>query len=397
MENMFARWSAEHESWLVSAEDSREWQSLDEWARSLPDLTPVGFVLCGSNYVARWINLPGVQGRHLTKALPFALEESLIQDISEYHIVPAGKQGKHTHRVYCTQGDWVARLQEACEHHHLQLRQLTPVTSLIPENSIVRDGDAWLINLPGLAEAEVHEAHLGNYFEGLFTEDEEFTCDQLTIHDTNLDGARLLKTQIESGHPGHFSDIQLSARDFPAVRGEEGVNLLTGSFRAIEIKTDKPAAWWKPLAALAACWAIFSITQMAMTNKQLIAQESLVRGEAISLYKKYFPNERIRNLEKQIRGHLKGDATVSAAGAMSLIQTSAKVMQEPSLKTAITWDSFKFNDRQNLLTVELTANSIALLQNYKTSLETAGLSVEIASATNENQKVKGRLKIGGAS
>ena len=122
-----------------------------------------------------------------------------------------------------------------------------------------------------------------------------------------------------------------------------------------------------------------------------------MRGEAISLYKKYFPNERIRNLESQIRRHLRDGGNNTATGVMTLIQKSAQVLQEPSLKSAVSWDNFKFNDRQNLLTVELTASNISLLQNYKSSLESAGLSVEISSATNENQKVKGRLKIGGAS
>jgi len=59
--------------------------------------------------------------------------------------------------------------------------------------------------------------------------------------------------------------------------------------------------------------------------------------------------------------------------------------------------SFNFNNRQNLLVIDLTSKTLAQLQSYKAALELQGLSVEISQATNDDKGVKGRLKIGAAA
>ena len=109
METVVTRWNVDLQTWFVSPlvtnQGQAHWLSFNEWAANQADLTAFRFILNGENFVCRWLTLPGVQGRHLPKALPFALEESLIEDIAHYHLVTAGKMGKFTHRVYCNQID----------------------------------------------------------------------------------------------------------------------------------------------------------------------------------------------------------------------------------------------------------------------------------------------------
>jgi len=364
-------------------------------------LSPVRFILQGENYICRWLTLPGVQGRHLPKALPFALEESLIEDIRNYHLVTAGKIGKFTHRVYCSLLDNFNRLLEACDHHHIKLKQLIPGTSLIPENSLVHDGDFWIINIPGLGEAKIHESALSAYLEGLCNDLDAASQNTITLIDTNLDTANLLKTQIESNFAGIFKSINVkhgrywNLRD-AALTGKYS-DLLTAEFRPAEIKKDQPAVWWKPVAALAACWCVFSFTEISLENKQLASQQAQVKSETIALYKRLFPGERIRFLERQIRTKIKGDGAQVNAGVMTLLSQASKALLQDNLKQMIQWQSFNFNNRQNLLVIDLTSKTLAQLQSYKAALELQGLSVEISQATNDDKGVKGRLKIGAAA
>jgi len=215
-----------------------------------------------------------------------------------------------------------------------------------------------------------------------------------------MDEAKLLKTQLETSFPQIFTQIDIQVRSYDSViqsaEAAKPVNLLTGEFRAAEIKEDKPSAWWKPLAAIAAVWCVFMLTDLALSNKQLQSQQAEVHKQTLALYKRLFPGERIRSLERNIRSKLKGESSTPSSGFLTLMHQSSKVLGGGH-STNINWQSFKFNDRQNLLLVDLTATSIAQLQAYKADLEKAGLSVEIASATNEEKSVKGRLKIGGAS
>lgn len=406
METVAVRWNVELETWFVSAltpantsgQDSHHWLAFDEWATNQADLSQLRFILQGENFVCRWLTLPGVQGRHLPKALPFALEESLIEDIRNYHLVTAGKLGKFTHRVYCSLLDNFNRLLEACDHHHIKLSQLIPETSLVPDNSLVHYDGFWLINIPGLSEAKIHESGLSAYLEGLCNDLDADSQSTITIIDTNLDTANLLKTQVESNFAGIFKGINVKHGSYPGLRDEalggKCCDLLTAQFRPVEVKKDQPAAWWKPLAALAACWCIFSFTEISLENKQLVTQQEQVKSETIALYKRLFPGERIRSLERQIRSKVKGDGTQASAGVMIMLAQASKALQQESLNQTIQWQSFRFNDRQNQLVIDLTSKTLAQLQSYKAALEQQGLSVEIAQATNDEKGVKGRLKIG---
>lgn len=400
METVNVRWDVINQSWQCAASSSEQWQFFDEWASGKADGSQFRFILSANNYVCRWLNMPGVQGRNLAKALPFALEESLIDDIDDYHLVNAGKKNKTCHRIYTASSEMLQRLAEAGELHHIQLRELVAETSLVPEYSLLKSGDSWLINVPGLAEAKLQESNLATYLDSLLT-DNDFNAESLQIIDTQIDSAKLLKTQIESGFPEAFETIDIQARDAESVLSaglnHKPVELLTGTFRASEIKEDKPAVWWKAVAAMAAVWLIFAFTDVAMENKQLVAQEKQVRAASNKLFKQLFPGERIRSMDRQINSKLKGGTTESSAGFLSLMQQSAKALQNPELKKDIKWQSFKFNDRQNLLMIDLVAGNIAQLQSYKGSLESEGLTVEISSATNDGGKVKGRLKVGASS
>lgn len=405
METVVLSWRVELESWFVSPletmQDQENWQAFDKWAESQADLAEFRFILSGENYTCRWLTLPGVQARHLSKALPFALEESLIEDISQYHLVTAGKIGKFNHRVYCNLTDAFNRLIDVCELHHIQMRQLIPETSLVNDNCLIHDGEFWLINIPGIAEAKVHESSLAIFLEGMCADLEQGSQASITIIDKNLDGANLLKTQIETNFSDVFTEITVSHGRFISQRDDalnkKCCDLLTAEFRPVEVKQEKPAAWWKPIAVLAACWGLFSFTHTLMENNQLQQQEQLVRGATISLYKQLFPGERVRFLERQIRTKITDGGKISTAGFMLLLNKSSSAYQKVNTNKNIQWQNVKFNDRQKLLVIDLTAKSIAELQQFKSALEEKNLNVEIASATNENNAVKGRIKIGESS
>jgi general secretion pathway protein L len=408
METVIIRWNVELETWFIAeieqlgqSPELNQWLSFDDWASEQADLSAFRFILSGENYVCRWITLPGVQPRHLNKALPFALEESFIEDISHYHIVTGAKAGKFTHQIYCTKTDILDRLLDACALHHIQLRKLVPETSLIPSNCLLHDGEHWFVNIPEVGEAKIHQSALIAYLGAVCAELGDKVIESLTIIDKNLDAANLLKMQVESSFSDTISEIVVQHGSFEQISkkalDKDGRDLLTDQFRPAEIKIEKPAKWWKSAAILAACWALFSFTQTMMENKQLIDQEKQVKEATANLYKQLFPGERVRFIERQIRTKVKDGGKKNTAGFMMLLHKTSTVYQRINTQKQIEWKSVKFNERQNLLVIDLTAKSIADIQQFKSAMEEDDLKVEIASATNENDKVKGRVRIGGQS
>lgn len=395
METAIIQWQALQGEWLVQRPGNPEPLQLAQWAETLPDLTPVRLVLAAQNYATHWLSLPGVSARHLERALPFALEEALIDDVGDYLIVPAGSHDKR-HRAYVVSDELVERLLEACELHHLQVRELLPETALLGSGAlIVRSQDGWLFSLPGVFEGYVSDQALTPVLESLF--DSGLQLESLQLQAPALAPLQLLQTLLESSFPDQIGSIstQVISAAEPLQLNGKPQNLLTGRYQVRIVREDKPPVWWRPLAGLAAAWLLLWTLSLFGEVQTLRTQAAQVQQQSISLYKSLFPGERVRSLERQFREKLNGSSEQGQAGFVSSTRTLAQVYHQSGLQKQIQMTSLRFNDRLQELTVELRASSLAELQTLRQGLEKAGLQAEIASATNDKDGVKGRIRIGG--
>lgn len=403
------QWNAISGRWTVTtleqmaAGSERSAPSLASWAETQADLTPVRLILSACNYATHWVSLPGVSNRHLARALPYALEEGLINDLSDYLILPAGSEGKKV-RAYVIGNDLIERLLEECELHHLQVRELIPETQLLPQDVpvMLRQGQGWAMRIPGIFEGWVTDSAMTPVLESLF--DEEQAAHQvagLQIMAPQLDQAQLLKTTLESSFAGVFAGIELLANDGSQLRQQrlQGklTNLLTGRFQVREVAEDKPPVWWRGLAAVAAVWLVTATLYLFIDNYTLKQQSQQVRAEAIALYKNLFPGERIRSLERQIKAKLDGGDNTDGAGFISTTGVLARVYAAQGLQKQVQLMSLRFNDRLQELVIEVRAGNLNELQTLRAALEKEGLVAEVASATNDKDGVKGRIKIGGSA
>lgn len=406
-------WHRQFAQWQVAEFDQQAGFSapisFSKWGASLADLTPVIMILAAENYTCQWLSLPGVNARHLNKALPFALEENLIEDVDLFHIVAAEKANKHQHKVYAVKRELLENLIESCELHHVRLEKLIPETALIPDNCLVyseRHNDVggqksgqWLFKLAAQSEGVVLDAMLPTVFDHEFSELEKSI--ELSIFNTELDSPKLIKTQLESSYTEAFSQIQLQLKSQTDLINQElndkNINLLQGELKVAEPKKDKVDVWWQVLPVLASVWLLSFAIMFILDSSQLENKQKEVRNETVKLYKQLFPGERVQSLKRQIDEKLNnGKGAAVNSGFIPLLHSSVSALQDGKLKAAVNWQSFRYNSRQAQLQVELTASDLALLQAYKAALEGQGMVVEISSAVNEGQLVKGRLKISGS-
>ena len=377
--------------------------SLSEWAESQPDLTPVRILLSAMNYSCHWLSMPGVSNRNLAKALPFALEEHLLEDLDNYQIIAAGKSDARLNasgakvRAYVANAELIERLLESCSAHHLIVKQLTPETALLPKgNVVVRDGDDWLFSLPGKLEGRVSEIALTAILESVL--DEQASDEPLEVRAPALDQARLLTTSLETGFPDAFSEINSVLGSSSSLFSEHDAmaslpNLLTGQFQQRDRDDNKPRAWWRPLAAMAAVWLVVLAGYLVLENRRLEEQSLEVRKQSVALYKQLFPGERIRMLERQFRAKLNDENPVAAVGFVTLVNGTARAYSASGIKS-LDITSLRYNDRLQELMVEVKAANLSDVQSLRQALEKQGLEAEVASASNEKNGVKGRLKVG---
>lgn len=390
METVKVQWHAV-DGWTVQPQGESP-QPFDQWAQALPDLTPVRMVLSARNYVCHWLNMPGVAARHVARALPFALEEHLINDLAQYHIVGAGSQAKKN-RAYVMDSDCLERLLEICAHHHVQLRELLAETQVVARNSIVRSDGGWLINVSGEFEGWVSDGALTPVLESLLGNGQ--TWPALTLVGDQLDGLQLLKTTLETSYPDQIEALTLSIE--PSLWQFDDVsNLLSGRFQPKTVRAERSApVWWRGLA-LASLLALLLYTVLLYNDYRVLkAHASGVRTATTQLYQQLFPGERIRSLERQIREKLSDSPQSARTGFVAQVQRLAQVRQQHA--SAVQLLSLRYNERQDELVIDVKAKDLNDLQTLRQALEQAGMVSEIASATNDEGGVKGRLKIGGGA
>lgn len=398
MEIVKVQWNTLVGSWLVSPINGQQSQTLEQWAQGLADLTQVKMVLSATNYAVHWLSLPGVSSRHLNKVLPFALEESLIEEINNYLIVPAGQVNKR-YRAYVVANDLIERLLENCQLHHIVLTELIPETWLLntdnKTNLIVREEYGYFISFPGQFEGFVAETALTPTLESIFSK--EVSIERLQLKGRSVDPLQLLETTLETSFPGQILHIdkQLLDESTPEI-SSKAFNLLVGQFQT-QSQEDKPKAWWRPLVAMAATLLVIWTVMLYTEVNTLKSQSNQVQQQSIALYKQLFPGERIRALERQFREKLSGESSVDSVGFLNSTNKLAMAYHQQNLEKNINLSSMRFNDRLQELTIEVHAANLDELQKLRQALENAGIQAEIATATNDKDGVKGRLRIGGQS
>ncbi|MCY0965491.1 type II secretion system protein GspL [Parathalassolituus penaei] len=396
-------WHALTGSWMVQPLQADETTAteatgLHEWASAQPDLVAVRMVLAATNYSCFWVEMPGVSNRHLARALPFALEEHLVSDPSDYLIVTSGRQAGRV-RAYAADRVMVRNLLDVCEAHHIQVRELLPETALLADETLaLGDKDGWLLRLPGRFEGWIPAMAISAVMESVL---DGWTAERLLIACPGLDQAQLLKTTIDTSFPGVFEDIQLKSGQQPAqwltAAPPRTLSFLTGEFQPRDSGDNRPRAWWRPLAVMTAACLVVLAVDLAIDNYRMRQQASDVYGQSLALYKKLFPGERIRSLERDFRAKLSGtDGAAVSTGFVSLINRTAKGCAGAGVAN-LQVTSIRFSDRQQELIVEVQAQNLNDLQTLRQALEKQGLLAEVSSANNDKNIVKGRLKVGESS
>lgn len=394
----------------VVSGSSQDVRPFVDWATGLEDLSSVQLILSSANYSVHWVDMPGVSNRHLARALPFALEETLIGDLDELFILPDGKETGLV-KAYVVAEPLLEQLLALCETYHLQVKELIPETLLLPAHSVVatqekypaEQGDelikGWLVKIPGRLEGWINDSALNSLLDASLNEYQ--SSSSLQIGCQTVDQGSLVRTNLLVGQPDAYAEIDLQVgMGFQSLAGKwpaKPLSFLTGAFKPKDVRPNRPAAWWRPLAGMAAVWLLMVGGWLMVENQQLEQKSQSIQKESRALYKQLFPGERIRSMERSFRSKLEdAGGGASAEGFVGLVNTTAKAYAEASVnKLSIT--SMRFNERQQELLLEVTAATLADLQSLQKAIEGQGLEAEVASANNEKEGVKGRLKVKGAA
>jgi general secretion pathway protein L len=349
--------------------------------------------------------LPPGSGVKLARAVPFALEEQLTEDVDQLNFAigrrrPSGGTPVAVVSRSVLQG-WVADLTAA----GLEPLAMYPDISLMPENpaqtvlwlekgrlAVRRPGALpFAVELSPVSEALVVA---GVIADPLDTTAEPKVPESAILYITREDW---VQSQGEfEGLAEKFDSLKVQllpdgplpwlARSLPAT---DAVNLLQGEFARA---TDYGARWrqWRPAALLAAGLLAAHVGAQALQIRQAKHETKALDGEIASVFSSAMPSEVIQDPRRQMQSRL--DRIHKSGAGPEYFLRSLKVLSDALAVTPKT-DIDALSYREDSLDMKVSAPSLAALSQLSQLIDKQGMTAEIQSSTPVANGVEAHIQL----
>ena len=377
------------------ARGAGDWQALAElagepWAQAGGDvvlLVPVEHVT--------WL-APAVPGRgvsQIRRALPFAAEEFLAQDIETMHLAHApivrGEPVRCAAMDDALLADWLACFQAAG----------WPPGHAVPDASLLPGADGELSALFDGGDVIVRTAqHMARVDVALLPQVLRAAADGHAGADVptlNLIGAPGAETDTGDWPPERVEEAPLpdGALAYLASRWSPQaapINLLQGRYQPTRRRAPG-AAGLRTVAALAAAWGAVFLGGAWLEGFWAEREATALGAQAVALYRGIYPGERpapdvYAEMRRRIGAQGEDDPRFHL-----LLGRLAAGMEGGLAGTEL--QSLSFNEERAELATELKLEGYADLDRLTERLEGQGLAVDIGSAEEREGRVHARLRL----
>lgn len=389
-----ARWRA---CWIRAGEaDVRlHCGSLADAGRDLQGVSPVVYVP-GETILLTLVELPRGRRAQLLAALPYALEDQLIDDVERLHFVLGHPQGD---------GHWQAAVVDrACMETWLAVLGAAGITpsTLLPDSLLPPlEADAWTLACEDERIVLRMDAHTGlvshaAMFPVLLKKAlAEHDCPPRLV----VIGCENVRDDFASACPGVEIETVAPASHETALlntllpqAGPVDLNLLQGSYspRSQLAALVKP---WLPAAALLGLLLVLGLTAQIGEYSRLRQQSARLDAQMKAVFRQTFPEvKRVVNPRTQMRHRLatlRGTGGDAGPGFAHMLARLAPVVRQHA-KVEITHLRYA-NGR---LEIKLVTPDIKTLDALRADLARAtDWQIELKSANASGDRVEGRIVI----
>jgi len=352
------------------------------------------------------LSLPTQNMQKMLKAIPFALEEFIADDIENFHFVISKNKHDNTVSVVGIEKNTLQNIINIFQQANITVEKILP-------DALCLAGDAenkqWAclnfeqhsylqtdtLNgmtmfhdvLPYVISSKLQDEELGKPDKILLFNEQENTdvFADITIEDEDIEVINI----VYNTHPlvvfcGHY-------------RQALALNLLQHEFKP---KRKSSGQWqhWRIAASLAVIWLVLHLGLTGFQYSQLTDENKITKARIEKIYKKSFPKSRkIVNARAQMGQklkELKGNTGGSGKGLIFLLAESFGNLGND--KANITLNSLTF--RNNRMDISLDSANLQTIENLNQKLnKNTNIKSEITSSSSEKDKVKGNLRIEGRS
>ncbi|MEH6344753.1 MAG: type II secretion system protein GspL [Bermanella sp.] len=350
-------------------------------------LNPVA-MLMGNDCNILSAPMPTKQARQIVKALPFAMEELLANDVESNHLHYIGRSNGQAHALTIQHSVIKNIIELHAPTKLFYLPMLLPIgpdnisVLIIEDNACVRINEYSAFSVPVDFLPLALEKHLSQD-EGKQNVIISYAGDKLELLELQLENLGLGIEQKE------FSEVLQYIQSQTLMTAN---NLLSGQYQLKASGDKKSNSKIKAVITLAACLFALIISINLITASQQTNLAGLVKAASKEFYLKLFPGERVRGIKRQFAEKLDNN-TATAQGSAGFTQILAITAGEIRQNKSAEIHAVRFTAKKGTLEISIITENVAQLDGIKKKLEQKNLSVEIASANNDGKRIKGLLKV----
>lgn len=380
--------------------------SLSELAEIARD-HPVIILLNSQCLHINQLQLPTQNMQKLLKAVPYAIEEFIADDIDNFHFVIARNKHNSATSVVGINKDTLKSIIQTFQEASINVEKIIPDALCLAAGST-----QWCcLNYKNLSYLQtditngmVVSHDLLPYVLSSKLQDESLTrpekillfCEQEDSHAFDA-----LKTENIIGDDIEVNNIVYNTHPLVVFCGNYKqampLNLLQHEFK---IRRKSSGYWqhWRLAASLAAIWLVLHLGLTGFQHAQLKQENLATKVKIEKIYKKAFPQSRkIINPRVQMEQKLKELKGSSGNGNKGMLFLLAESFGTLNLdKKNINLQSLTF--RNNRMDIGLESSNLQAIETLNTNLNrNKKIKSEIISSSSEKDKVKGNIRIEGRS
>jgi len=374
---------------LLGKKQTQDRFNISDWkkVRSLTRGRKVLVLLSSNEIVLTSVVIPSKNQKQLLQAIPYALEDTLAEDIEDLHFSAQQNSNKDNNEsnVAIINRSVLIDVLDLLKSHRISANFILP--ELLTQKY---EADAWSIVYENINNQIFASVRISQY--------DGFYCDQQMLDmfiteplENKEPSSIFCNTKVENiplslqELPNHY--IESDTVQYDSAISALPLNLLTNFVRRNQQTSTVNLKAWKPVAMLGGVLASIWMGIFFWQNNLLQQQSNQLKSQIEQVYKNVFPNGRIVDASVQMGSalnKLKADAGKTIDSPLPLISDIGPLLKE--YKDMIL-SEMRYQENQLSMTIE--SPNLTRLENFKRdAADKRNLKIDIKDSTTTANKVK---------
>lgn len=335
--------------------------------------------------------VPTRQAAQVLRALPYALEETLAEDVEQLHLAPGGHLGDGYYPVLAVKQE---KMQEIAEtFQSLPLQVLTADVLALPwqagEITIFADHDWCWLRYDAYGGCCFPQAQAADWLAAILPS--LGTPEELFCHYYYLDAVEVpplplpeawQQNLIVTPVANHYAFWQQGLAVAPVI------SLLSGSYKR-QAPWQKDLKQWRAAAVFLLLASVLAISNLVVDTWRLQREVKNLEAQAVEIFRETFPDlQRVVNPRVQMEAEL-NKLRRSQGVDNNFLPLLNILAQEKNNDMNI----LSFNFRQQALEIDVLLPTVQAAENLRNRLTQQGLTVAIRNVVAEQNQVRARLRL----